>query len=527
MSGDQVLTSSWCTNWGAYNTPRLWGMVANEDDATGRSQVSAWRTLAGSVRSQRAALLSARADLVAAWPPEDNESAAAFVTELDILIKRLDTASADADTTASGLDNILNAIQTAKTTIQPLWEKYQDKHNDIVPSWWDDAEDEIDEKARTAMITAERAVEDAVVQLKVPEQYELVISNENNDLTYPSNPNNGGGNGSKITGSGRGIEAVVPHDPVPPLPGQDPTIPDNGGAGGGDDNPGDGSGGGSGGGSAVGGGGTGISTPTGSSGGGGGGTGGGPDLAGVINPGQPPIVPGESIGLPGGGNAGLPTTGGGGGGNPLLPGLLPTGGGGPITPGASRLPRGAGSSGAPRPSSAARPSGSVIGESETGRGGAGNPSGRAGNPSGRAGNPSGRAGNPSGAPGGVGGGARGGAGGVGGGARGRAGGGVRGRAGRVEGTEGARGGSSSSRVPRPSWLPEDEAGPNRRAGAAANPAGMAGAPGRNNRRARGDDSQGFDPDNPWAVAEGVDPVILPPDDDPRNDPGPNVIGRRG
>jgi hypothetical protein len=53
-------------------------------------------------------------------------------------------------------------------------------------------------------------------------------------------------------------------------------------------------------------------------------------------------------------------------------------------------------------------------------------------------------------------------------------------------------------------------------------------PGRGSRRASGeDDDYGFDPDNPWAVAEGVDPVINPSPDVSRNDPGPNVIGWRG
>jgi hypothetical protein len=56
---------------------------------------------------------------------------------------------------------------------------------------------------------------------------------------------------------------------------------------------------------------------------------------------------------------------------------------------------------------------------------------------------------------------------------------------------------------------------------------MAGAPGRSGRRERGEDDQmAFDPDNPWEVAEGVDPVIAPSQDNPRHDPGPNVIGRR-
>jgi hypothetical protein len=51
--------------------------------------------------------------------------------------------------------------------------------------------------------------------------------------------------------------------------------------------------------------------------------------------------------------------------------------------------------------------------------------------------------------------------------------------------------------------------------------------GRRRNRRDSEYDQPFDPDNPWAVAEGVEPVIRPSDDDPRHDPGPNVIGRHG
>ncbi|WP_433370314.1 hypothetical protein ACQPZX_45300 [Actinoplanes sp. CA-142083] len=498
---DPVLTSSWCTNWGAYNTPRLWSMVMNEDDAPGRQQVSAWRTLAGSVRSQRTALLTARAELVAAWPPEENESSAAFVAELDILIARLDSASADADSTASGLDNILTAIQTAKTTIQPLWEKYKDKSTDLVPHWWDKAEDEIDDQARQAMISAERAVEDSVALLKVPDAYKPFADR----IDEPgSGEDNGSLSQTTSTSSSRGISASVRHDPVPPLPGQNPTIPDGGGQASSDI-------GGSGGVGGVGGGAAGAGTVVG---------GGGPDLAGVITPpGGTPIVPGgDATGIPGGGGVGtpLPPVGGVGGGGavgPAVPGLLPTGGGVPIGQ-TGRAPRGS-SGRLTRPAK----SGGVIGEPPAGgagRSGAG----------------------PIGAAGGIGAvGGRGGAGsragrtgrvGAGGSSLEEPGRGVRGGVGiSSEGLGGVRGGRGSAagrganRQPRPSWLPDDPVGPNRNTGV------VAGAPGRAGRHRSGeDDGYGFDPDNPWEVAEGVDPVIAPSTDNPRHDPGPNVIGWR-
>jgi hypothetical protein len=486
-------------------------MVKDEDDAVGRAQVSAWRSLAGSVSDQRTALVAAKADLVAAWPPEQNASAAAFVTELDTLIARLDTAAADAETTATGLDRIMNALQSAKQEIEPLWEQYKDKSDDLVPRWFDSAEDELDAQARQAMITAETAVQDSVAMLRVPEPYRLeppVIEDDPRGL--PTGDDSGSTSaGSGGGGSGSGLSVPVPHDPVPPLPGRDPILADTGGALPGGVLPGGAlSGGGAlpGGGAVIG--------------------GGGPDLAGVITPPPPPTtLPGLGGAgpLPGGG---VPLPSGGGGLNPIVPAVLPAGP--PLLPGG--LPPGGRGL---RPST----SGGVIGDrSALGRAGLGEAGGAAGArpasgpiggvPGGRP--PGGSAGGPIGSPPG---GPIGGTGQPGGRptTRGRIGaGGVIGRNGeaphgtlpagdntQAHGTSAARG---TTLAPRPSWLPNDPVGPDRHAMTPGQAAGMHG------RRADGA-QLAFDPDSPWQVAEGVRPVIAPGPAEARHDPGPHVIGR--
>ncbi len=120
---DPVLSSSWCTAWGSYNTPRLWAMVKDEDDPEAWRQVSAWGEISGAMKDQRSLLLKAREALVAAWPPEQNDSSAAFVAEVDKLIGRMDAAKTEADDTATGLANILEALLQDKRNIEPLWEK--------------------------------------------------------------------------------------------------------------------------------------------------------------------------------------------------------------------------------------------------------------------------------------------------------------------------------------------------------------------------------------------------------------------
>ena len=335
---DEVLSSSWCTNWGAFNTPRLWAMVSDEDDPDAWRQVAAWGEVAGAVQEHRTRLVEARDALTAAWPPEQNGASQAFVAELNTLIARMDTAQTDADTTATGLANILEALRTAKNDIQPLYAEYKDKNSDWVPDWWDNAEDEIDKKAQDHMIKAEQTVEQHVAQLKVPDPYKMDPADVRED-DPPKKPTSGSGSGgSGSSGSARGggsVPPAVPHDPVPPMPGQDAIVPDQGGS--------DGSGsGGSG------------SAP------------GGPGLAGVITaPGAPPsggvtppgVVPPPSGGAP-------PVIGG----SPL-PGVIPGLGGGGAPPrgvspvkGVTELGREFGGA------RGALPSGAVIGESVGGGG---------------------------------------------------------------------------------------------------------------------------------------------------------------
>ena len=146
-------------------------MVSDEDNPDAWRQVAAWAQVAGAVKDHRAQLVRAREALTAAWPPETNKSADAFVNELDKLIKGMDTAREDADTTATGLANILEALRQAKDKIEPLYEEYRQKNDDWVPGWWDNAEDEIDQKAQAHMIAAEQIVEQNVPQLRVPEPY--------------------------------------------------------------------------------------------------------------------------------------------------------------------------------------------------------------------------------------------------------------------------------------------------------------------------------------------------------------------
>ncbi len=94
-----------------------------------------------------------------------------------------------------------------------------------------------------------------------------------------------------------------------------------------------------------------------------------------------------------------------------------------------------------------------------------------------------------------------------------------------------QGGVASVKPTPPSWLPQGAGQPARGASGTGrrSPASSAAPMGPGRRPADGESEREirFDPDNPWAAAEGVAPVIEPSRKRYRHDPGPGVIGWRG
>jgi hypothetical protein len=52
--------------------------------------------------------------------------------------------------------------------------------------------------------------------------------------------------------------------------------------------------------------------------------------------------------------------------------------------------------------------------------------------------------------------------------------------------------------------------------------GAIGVGARGQRRSEAEPAQRWDPDNPWETDEGVPPVVLPPPEPGRHDPGPAI-----
>ncbi|GID95977.1 hypothetical protein ACFQFC_18720 [Amorphoplanes digitatis] len=214
---DGVFVPSGATPWSAYNTPRIWAMVAGEDDPESWRQVAALAAMAGLLDDQRKRLESAKESLARAWPPERNKAAAAFVDMIDDLLLNMAENKRIADSNAGALSQVLEALRQAKTTIEPLYQSYLDKSDDWVPGWWDNAEDELDEKAREQMREAERVVAHPDNTIKPPDLYEFKPRAYVSDPVSDPRDRGSGPDGHSAAGGSAGV-VDVPHDPPPPLP---------------------------------------------------------------------------------------------------------------------------------------------------------------------------------------------------------------------------------------------------------------------------------------------------------------------
>jgi hypothetical protein len=203
-------------------------MVADEDNPESWKQVAAMGAMAQTVKDQRSRLQAAREALAQAWPPEINPSAEAFLTKMDDLLLNMETTRQLADQNAARLGEVLEALRQAMVNIRPLYDEYVDKSDDWVPSWWDKAEPELDEKARGHMIAAENAIADPASKITPPDPYTL--QTEDKLVREKRSVSTSGADRTSIDPSASGRDSEdgvrVPHDPPPPLPGHTPLLAD-------------------------------------------------------------------------------------------------------------------------------------------------------------------------------------------------------------------------------------------------------------------------------------------------------------
>src|SRR5262249_48195486 len=116
------------TVWADYDIETLHNMVQGVTDAdieTSWQQVSAWRKTNELLDDHAARLDVYRQGLVAHWPTDKNQAAAAFVSYVDTLITSLRQGSTAAASNVTALANLTGAVSTARTEVQKAYQEYQ------------------------------------------------------------------------------------------------------------------------------------------------------------------------------------------------------------------------------------------------------------------------------------------------------------------------------------------------------------------------------------------------------------------
>lgn len=166
------------SDYAKYTVPQLWESLRAEDDAEVWRVVGAWRDTATVVDVQRGVLMSAREELLAAWPAEGSSAAAVFKTFVDELIAAMDDTANAAAKNYTALSRIVTGVMTAKAEVQHAYVNWivlnQASGPEPATGALSPASQQVLQQAITAMEQADARIAEAAATLTVPVKFELM-----------------------------------------------------------------------------------------------------------------------------------------------------------------------------------------------------------------------------------------------------------------------------------------------------------------------------------------------------------------
>jgi hypothetical protein len=112
------------TDWHRHNVATMWQAVEDQHTDNHWKLVSGWRRTAELTSTHLSRLERYRANLIAAWPPDRNAAAAAYVSRLDFLIQNVRTTHEVAVANYSTFGATVGALAGAQRELKPLYEEY-------------------------------------------------------------------------------------------------------------------------------------------------------------------------------------------------------------------------------------------------------------------------------------------------------------------------------------------------------------------------------------------------------------------
>lgn len=191
-----------CVAWTAFDVPRIWDILAEEDNPRGWEQIIGFRQLAELLVDHHRRMKTQHHNLSQAW---QSPAAEQMLLRVDGLCRSLLSDANCAASTAYGLHGIMTTYADARVKVAGLYQEWNRVTTDWVPEWWDRAAEELNTKAQAIMEQTDVAVGDHRTRILAPElPYE--------DRDRPDID----------TDSGPGDASAGLHTPIPPVPGHMP-----------------------------------------------------------------------------------------------------------------------------------------------------------------------------------------------------------------------------------------------------------------------------------------------------------------
>ncbi|MEH1125956.1 hypothetical protein [Micromonospora sp. CPCC 206061] len=189
------------TDWHRHDVATMWQAVQDQHTDNHWKLVSGWRRTAELTSTHLSRLEQYRANLIAAWPPDRNAAAAAYVSRLDFLIQNVRTTHEVAVANYTTFGATVGALAGAQRELKPLYDEYlrtrqairdhetMMAHNgasEAVSTVWRPPATQRDievlnNRARAIMFSLSQTIIEAEAALKHPPTYPSQIPRENLD----------------------------------------------------------------------------------------------------------------------------------------------------------------------------------------------------------------------------------------------------------------------------------------------------------------------------------------------------------
>jgi hypothetical protein len=115
------------SNWSGQDVPAMWRKVESQQTDNHWKIVAGWQKTCELTSTHMSRVKQYRESLVAAWPPSKSEAARAYVAQLDQLIDKLQETYDAASANYTALSGATSALSTSRSQLQRLNEEYTAK----------------------------------------------------------------------------------------------------------------------------------------------------------------------------------------------------------------------------------------------------------------------------------------------------------------------------------------------------------------------------------------------------------------